>query len=318
MSDVLRRPSRPLDDETAFIEWIRQQAGISGDVPIGIGDDCAGLRLPAGDVTLVTTDMLIAGVHFRPEEVGPRQVGHKAVARGLSDIAAMAGEAVAVVVALAAPRDISVDYLQEVFFGMKAAADATDVRIVGGDISTGDLPLMLTVTAIGAGKEGAIPLRSGARVGDMLLLTGELGGALLGKHLTFLPRLKEAIWLREAVSLHAMIDISDGLSVDAAHIAEESGVAVELWEDVVPVSAAAQKMAERTGKAPLEHALHDGEDYELLFTASAKEAETLLQRPDLPVRTTCIGEVAAGSGIWIGKRGGERRRLERGGWVHRF
>ena len=148
----------------------------------------------------------------------------------------MAGDALAVVVAMAAPQDISSSYLQELFRGMEAAADALDVHIIGGDIATGDVPLMLTVTAIGAGDEKSLALRSGARVGDMVLVTGELGGALLGRHLSFLPRIQEAKWLRDAVSLHAMIDISDGLAADAGHIATESRVAVELWADAIPIS----------------------------------------------------------------------------------
>ena len=305
-------------DEFDLIEWIRRRTRCSPDVPVGIGDDCAALRLPSGQTALVTTDMLIAGVHFTPEEAKPWEVGHKAVARGLSDIAAMAGDALAVVVAMAAPQDISTAYLQELFRGMEAAADALDVRIVGGDIATGDVPLMLTVTAIGSGDEKSLALRWGARVGDMVLVTGELGGALLGKHLSFLPRIREAKWLRDAVSLHAMIDISDGLAADAAHIATESRVAIELWADAIPISRDAMKIAARSGTTPLEHALHDGEDYELLFTVGAREAASLLERADRPAPLTCIGEVVSGSGLWIRKKGEQRAPLEPRGWKHKF
>ena len=164
--------------------------------------------------------MLIDGVHFKSSEATPRQIGHKAIARCVSDIAAMAGDGIAVVIAMAAPPHMSVSFFQELFRGMKAAADALGVRIVGGDIATSTQPLTLTVTAIGAGRPGALALRSAARVGDMLLVTGELGGSILGRHLTFLPRLKEVRWLRDVVPLHAMIDISDGVAADANHIAE--------------------------------------------------------------------------------------------------
>jgi len=305
-------------DEFGLINWIRGQTERPPEVPVGIGDDCAALRIPPGRTALVTTDMLIAGVHFRPEEVKPRQVGHKAVARGLSDIAAMAGDALAVVVAMALPKSMSVSYLQELFMGMKSVADRFGVAIIGGDIATGDLPLTLTVTAIGAGEESSLALRSGARVRDMVLVTGELGGTMLGRHLSFLPRIEEAQWLSRAVALHGMIDISDGLAADAGHIASESRVAIELWADAIPISRDAMTAAVRVGGTALEHALHDGEDYELLFVTGAKQAAELVGRADLPVPVTCIGEVVAGAGLWLREKGGKRQPLEPRGWTHKF
>ncbi len=155
-------------NELDLIRWIRQQVGASPAVAVGIGDDCAALRMPAGKVLLVTTDMVIAGVHFDPRTASAAQVGHKAMARGLSDIAAMAGDALAVVVALAAPRGMDSKYFQELFLGMKSVADAFGVQIVGGDIASGDLPLTLTVTALGAGDEdraGAPVRRAAGRPG---------------------------------------------------------------------------------------------------------------------------------------------------------
>ena len=302
-------------NELDLIHWIRAQVGSSSAVPVGIGDDCAALRIPPGKVLLVTTDMVIAGVHFDPKTATAAQVGHKAMARGLSDIAAMAGDALAAVVALAAPRGMDSKYFQELFLGMKSVADEFGVQIIGGDISSGDLPLTLTVTAMGVGAERALALRSGARPGDKALVTGELGGSILGRHLTFLPRLKEAKWLREKIAIHGMIDLSDGLASDATHVADESRVAIELWDETIPISKAAVERSRTTGKTPLEHALTDGEDYELFFTAGADEAEALLCRTDLPVRMTCIGEVTPGSGLWLG-HGAARKRLPAKGWVH--
>lgn len=314
----MSEPAAPPPGEFDLIRWIRGRIGDAPNVPVGPGDDCAALRLPAGELLLVTTDMVIAGVHFRPEEATPFQVGHKAMARGLSDIAAMAGEALAVVVAMAAPRRMTSAYFQELFRGMTAVAERFNVRIIGGDISSGDLPLTITVTAMGARPEGAMPLRSGARVGDMLMVTGDLGGSLRRKHLEFLPRLDEARWLRGHAELRAMIDISDGLAADAGHIAEESRVALELWEEAIPISADAADAAAASGRTPLEHALHDGEDYELLFTVGARDAERLMRAPDAPVRLSCIGEVVAGTGLFLRRRGAERRPLDPTGWVHRF
>jgi thiamine-monophosphate kinase len=305
-------------DEFELIRWVRSRINGAPNVPIGPGDDCAALRLPDGNVLLVTTDMVVAGVHFSPDAATPFQVGHKAMARGLSDIAAMAGEALAVVVALAAPRSMAAEYFQELFRGMTAVLDLFNVRLIGGDISSGDLPLTLTVTALGAGVETALVRRSGARVGDMLLVTGDLGGSPLGKHLDFLPRLAEAKWLRTQAEPHAMIDVSDGLAADAAHLAEESQVAIEIWEEAVPVSAAAREAAARSGGTPVEHALHDGEDYELLFTLPSRDAERLMRLPDPPVKLSCIGEIVAGAGLFIRRRGEERRPLSAEGWVHQF
>jgi thiamine-monophosphate kinase len=304
-------------NEFDLIRWIRSQVADSPDVAVGIGDDCAALRLPAGKVLLVTTDMVIAGVHFDPRTATAEQVGHKAIARGLSDIAAMAGDASAVVVAMAAPRSLSQEFFREMFHGMKAVADAFGVRIVGGDISTGEFPLTLTVTAFGTGAEGALALRSGARPGDAVLVTGELGGSILGRHLSFLPRLKEAQWLRASIPIHAMIDVSDGLASDAAHVSEESRAGIEFREEAIPVSRAAEELARTSGRTALEHALHDGEDYELLFTAAAEDAEALLRRTDRPVRVTRVGEVTSGAGLWI-RSGAGRRRLAPKGWVHEF
>lgn len=311
-------PMRKELSEFDLIRWIRSRVPESPDVPIGIGDDAAALRLSEGSLAVVTTDMLIDGVHFHSAEASPMQIGHKAIARCVSDLAAMAADGLAVVVAMAAPPGLTEGYFRELFEGMKQAADALGVRIVGGDISSAQLPLTLTITAIGCGAEGRLVRRSGARAGDMLLVTGELGGSILGRHLSFLPRLREARVLRDVADLHSMIDISDGLAADAGHIAEESGVGIEIWEEAVPVSADARALAARDGRTPLEHALHDGEDYELLFTLSARDAEGLLLRSDFPVKLTCIGEVVAGGGLWIRRKGQPRRALAPEGWKHRL
>ena len=310
-------PNSP-EDEFDLIRWIRRHLEPAPEVPINIGDDCAALALPPDVHTLVTTDMLIDGVHFRAEHTEPQRIGRKAVARVLSDIAAMAGDPVALVAALAAPRHSSISTLQEIVRSIIQHARRFGAPLVGGDLATGDLPLTLTLTAIGTGKKGRTPRRSDARPHDVLLVTGQLGGAMLGHHLDFTPRLAEARWLRDHLPLHAMIDISDGLAADANHIAQESNLGIELWEEAIPLSDDAATASQQSGHTPLHHALHDGEDYELLFTAAARDAEKLLRRTDLPVRITCIGDVVPSPGLWLGKRGQKPRPLQPQGWRHRF
>lgn len=311
-------PAQRRTSEFDLIDWIRTQIGDSPAVPVGIGDDAAALRVPEGSQVLVTTDMVIDGRHFLSAQATPFQIGHKAVARAVSDIAAMAGDGLAVVIAMAAPRTMTPEYFRELFRGMKAAADALDVRIVGGDISSGDVPLTLTATVLGSVRPGQAALRSGARPGDALIVTGELGGSILGRHLDFLPRLREVRWIREVAGLHAMIDISDGLAADAGHIAQESRAGIVIDAAAVPLSAAAHELSRRSGGSPLEHALRDGEDYELLFTVTPADCERLLTRTDAPVKITRIGEVIASPGLWLRDAAGKRTPLEPRGWRHEF
>ncbi len=305
-------------DEFALIDWIRSRTSDAPNVPVGPGDDCAVLRLPDGTAALLTTDMLIDGVHFRRSDAVPERIGHKAIARAVSDIAAMAGRPLAAVVAMAAPRGLPAEDCRRLFTGMQNAARALGLCIAGGDIATGDLPLTLTVMAIGSVEPGRAILRSGAQPGDCLMVTGALGGASLGRHLDFLPRVSEALWLRDHADLHAMIDISDGLAADAGHLAGESGCAVEIEAAAVPVSDAARTLAAGGGAGALERALADGEDYELLFTVSPKDADRLVRSPKAPVRLSRIGRVFSGSGLTLRSADGATQPLDPKGWVHRL
>jgi len=303
-------------DELGLIRWIRGQVPADPRIEIGPGDDCAVLKPPPGERILATTDMLIDGVHFRSEDVAPERIGWKAVARAVSDIAAMAGKPAAVVIAVAVPKGTSPAFAKALFDGMKTAADTVGAAVAGGDISTGAFPLMLTVTVVGFTSKGRCVPRSGAKPGDAVFVTGVLGGAMAGRHLEFTPRIAEALWLADNASLHAMIDISDGLAADANHVAEESGVGIELLESVVPIAEAAREAARSDGRTPLDHALHDGEDYELLFAVSTQDAEKLAERTDAPVAFARIGKVIEGEGLWLIRAGGQRERIDPGGWVH--
>lgn len=277
---------------------------------LGPGDDCAVLA-PGRSPLLVTTDMLMDGTDFILSEVGPRRVGRKAMAVNLSDIAAMAGEPIGAVVAVALPKNHP-NLAEELYRGLREAADAFGVPIVGGDTNAWDGPLVISVTALG---ESDRPIRrNGAKPGDWLFVTGPLGGSILGHHLDFTPKIREALLLRSFVELHAMIDISDGLSQDLHHILTESRCGGVLEADAIPIADAARTLATNSGKTPLEHALGDGEDFELAFAVSAGDGAKLLKESPVPVWK--IGECEA-QGYWI-VEGGKRRPIQPTGWVHKL
>ncbi len=199
------------------------------------------------------------------------------------------------------------------YLGLRETADAFDTAIVGGDTNSWDGPLVINVALFGEPGPGGIIRRSGARPGDLLLVSGPLGGSILGKHLDFTPRVREALSLAAQTSLHAMIDISDGLSADVAKLCAESGCGAVLWADAIPVSEAAHTLAGT--KTALAHALGDGEDFEIVFTVAPDDGRSLVARqPITGVTLAVIGECVA-EGLWL-EEGGKRRPLEATGYVH--
>src|SRR5829696_6672657 len=250
--------------EFAYIEWLRRVTPAAAGVAVGPGDDTAVLRPPRGPL-LVTTDMLLEGSCFRLAEAGPFRVGRKAMAVNLSDIAAVAGVPTAAVVSVGLPRTGGRELGEQLYLGMRDAADAFGVPLVGGDTNSWDGPLAISVALLGEATARGPVLRSGAKVGDWVLVTGPLGGSILGHHLDFTPRVREALKLHESAALHAMIDLSDGLGRDLYHICEASRCGAVVFGDAVPVSDAARDLAARDGRPALDHALSDGEDFELVF-----------------------------------------------------
>jgi thiamine-monophosphate kinase len=306
--------------EFAFIDWLRRRTPPSERVSVGPGDDAGVLRWPDGADCLVTTDMLLEGSCFRLADAHPgklaegtaRQIGRKAMAVNLSDIAAMAGIPVAAVVSVGLPRRGGRALAEELYAGLREMADAFDTAIIGGDTNSWDGPLVINVALLGEATPRGAVRRKGAQPGDRLLLTGPLGGSLLGKHLNFTPRVREALVLHAAVLLHAMIDISDGLAADVAHICAESGVGAVLHAEAIPIADAARAMAD--DRSPLEHALGDGEDFELVFAAAPADAAALLHAPPIP-GLTIIGECIVEAGLWL-EENGQRRPLPPLGYVH--
>jgi thiamine-monophosphate kinase len=281
--------------ELALIEAIRRRAvrglGRSGAVRIGIGDDCAVLRPKPGHEICVTTDFSLEGVHFRREWHPPESVGHRCLARGLSDLAAMGAEPIAVFLSLALPGRTPQAWVDGFLAGFLALAGRWGVALAGGDIAQSPGGIAADVVGVGQVPRGKARLRSGARAGDAICVTGALGGAAAdllalernprkfrnlteaaAEHPHFYPEPRLAVGRRLRGIATAMIDVSDGLSTDLTHLCEASGLGAEIEAAALPIHPLAVE-AERTGIAPsaLDLALHGGEDYELLFTAAPKE-----------------------------------------------
>lgn len=302
--------------ETEFVEWACRFPQTGAGVVIGPGDDAA--LVDGKPSMLVTTDLLMDGVHFDLVRHAPRQIGRKALAVSLSDIAAMGGVPRFAVVQLAFPRDIDFGTAQQIQQGLLDLAREFDVALVGGDTNRWDKPLVIGTTVLAAPPDS--PWRiSGARSGDVLLVSGELGGSFAGRHLDFEPRCRLASWLAGRFEIHAATDISDSLSIDAANLAEQSGLALCLDLERIPVSAAAKLLCQGSpepGPAALNRALEDGEDFELLLAVDERTANRIMGSSDLPVRLTLIGKFEPGSGLWGHSGGTERRRIEPRGYVH--
>ena len=282
--------------ERKIIEALARHALPGRIVVMGIGDDCAVVHA-GGEDWVITTDPVIEGVHFAPGEI-PQRIGHKAVGRVLSDIASMGADPLWLAINVVAPPDLEMSVLDGIYEGGTALLQTCGASIIGGDVAQGPC-LELHVFGVGRLSAGTALLRSGARTGDLLYVTGSLGGSLFGKHLDFMPRLNEGQWLRERKIATAMIDISDGLLSEARHIAERSGVRVTVDAQRVPISDAAVRHTD--DHSPLAHALTDGEDFELLFTVPVEQRETLEQTwpAAFECACTCIGSVEAGSGVAV-------------------
>ena len=294
-------------------------------VHVGVGDDAA---VTAGGGALVTSvDLLVQDVHFRRELATPAQIGHKALAAALSDLAAMGAPAGEAYIAMTIPPDFGEDSFMELLGGVTELASATGATLAGGDISAGPV-LTLGITVVGRlAAAGEAVRRDGAQAGDVLVVTGELGGAaagllllgdaqdaevdaetraaLLARQLTPQPQLDAGRAL--AAGAHAMIDISDGLAADAGHIARESGLHLTLDADAVPVAAGVAEVAAAAGADPLDTALGGGEDYELLAAVPPAEVGSL-RAAVLAVGTplTILGEVREGAGVSVSSAAGPR------------
>ena len=302
--------------EFGLIERIEKLIPSSSNVIVGVGDDAAVLRSPSKETLLLfSCDTVSEGVHFTAG-AEPDRVGRKAIAAALSDIAAMGGMPRDVLVSMSVSPLTDLSYIESLYRGMAELAGEYGVGIVGGDTVKSLSGLSITVSVIGEVEKPFLTLRSGAKVGDAIVVTGWLGGASQGKHLDFEPRLREARFLVESFDIHAMIDISDGLASDLMKVAEASGIGVRLLEEKIPLEPS------MSGLPPLDRldrALNEGEEFELLLTMERRESRKAraLFKERFPIPLTRIGEVTDVQGpLVIQGRDGSFRSVELGGYDH--
>lgn len=319
----------------------RLTAGLSTrpDVLLGVGDDCAVLDLDGDQVLLATCDALLDGEQFLQQHATPEQIGRHAMAVNLSDIASMGGWPRYALVSLLLPAHLPTAFMDGIYRGLRAEADEYGAVIVGGNI-TGSATFGIDITLLGQARRGQVLLRSGARPGDALLVTGALGEAAAGLGLvlhpdvatppaiatrlkaaqfTPVPRVPEGRLLATLGTVTAMLDISDGLAADLGHLCERSGVGARLDEAALPISDAVHIAAQLTGQSALDWALFGGEDYQLLFTASPAAVPRIIQMLWIATSTpvTVIGEILPPeAGLTLRARDGSIRPLPARGWDH--
>ncbi|HTQ38266.1 MAG TPA: thiamine-phosphate kinase [Pirellulales bacterium] len=307
--------------EADFLRWLRQRLPPHPLLKLGIGDDAALLATAGRGDLAVTTDLIADGIDFDLKIHSPQRIGHKALAINLSDLAAVAARPLAAVIALNLPRQNGGQLARELYEGMLPLAEQFHIAIAGGDTNSWDGPLVVSITALGEATAGSPLCRRGALPGDRIIVTGQFGGSILGRHLDVTPRVNEALLLHQRYPLHAGVDCSDGLSLDLWHLCEESRCGAVIDVDQVPIAAAAEQLAAQRndGVYALEHALTDGEDFELILAVPPEAAERMLvDQPLEDVRLTDIGQFVAEQQLLQHRASGEWKPLAPRGFQHRF
>ena len=295
--------------EIGLIKRIAKNIRCDKSVVRGIGDDTAVIDWTKDKYLLFTCDMIIQDVHFKLGKATPFQIGWKAMARNVSDIAAMGGMPKYVLVSMGLPPKLPVAFVDGIYKGMKAVATKFRTNIVGGDTSRSN-KIVIDISMLGEVERRNLVTRSGARKGDVIMVTGGIGGSIKGRHLSFKPRLDEARMLVKNFKVSSMIDVSDGLAIDLWRILDASRVGGRIYENAIPVSRDADSF---------EKAIRDGEDFELLFTMSAKEAKSFFKKALAKIQTpvTLIGEILdKKDGYTLVASDGSKKRLSPKGYLH--
>ncbi len=324
--------------EFGFIRRIQRGCLVRPDgVALAIGDDAAAFAVPGGELALVTTDLLVERVHFLRGAASPEDLGHKALAVNLSDIAAMGGTAREAFVSIAVPGDCPVEDVDGIYRGMRALAGEFEVNILGGDTTGSRADLVINVAVVGAVREQEMLRRDGARPGDWIFLSGGVGDSRAGLHLVVeglpadddglrallrahhrpRPHMAEGRFLARSGAVRAAIDVSDGLSADLAHVAEASGVGICIAANRLPLSKHLAAFCRRFGFDPVAYGLAGGEDYVLAGAADPAKAPALARQFEARFRRPLyfIGEMT-GDGRMTLVQDGKQRPLPSGGWDH--
>jgi thiamine-monophosphate kinase len=285
----------------------------ASDFPIGIGDDMAQMCFGGLDSALITTDMLLDGTHFDTAVHTLDEIGYKSMAASLSDCAAMATIPFAAVAAVALPKGFGEKQLKELHGGFLRSGDMFGCKLIGGDITSWMCPdgkLAVNVTMLSKPADTKPLKRSGAGIGEIICVTGSLGGSIKSRHTNFIPRVREALEIARLGKPTAMMDISDGISTDLTHLARSSGVGALIEQALIPISQAAME-----SKDPLASALDDGEDFELLFTLSKENLDKLRAGWTMQTPITAIGTITR-QGLTIKGNDGKLREIKPGGFDH--
>lgn len=299
--------------EAEFIAWLNAQSLTEPEVFGDFTDDAA--ILSVNEHTVVTTDAITEDVDFILDEATPDQIGYKAVMVNASDIAAMGATPTEMLVNLVIPKHWSLASVKSLYAGIRHAAFRCNCKVIGGDYNSWEHGLVVTITMFGALSHSTPLTRAGASPGDLICVSGPLGGSILGHHLSFAPRIGLPALIAQYLTITSCMDISDGLSCDLPRLCAASDAGAKLFAERIPITQAARRLADRDGQSVLDHALHDGEDFELLYTITPVDLKTMDIPSSLMPALNVIGEITKSRDVVI-HHNSQVAALESRGFLH--